>query len=151
MFVVLHEDGQLLAFDLLHTSKQQFVMATLQRVPAATPAGSHIPAATGSISLPCSMEVLVHNSCSTSLTSTTAARSSKDIRIMNSSSSSSSGKAGQWQCATSVRGKSPAAAYCSLAVGYSDSSTVLYQLGINCCDTQQLQQEEEQLLQILAS
>lgn len=138
--MVLHADGQLLAFDLSQDTKQPSVMANLQRTAAASATNSNHSSNTA---VPCSMEVLVHSSSSTSAV-VPAANNSKDMR------SRTSGKGSRRSTAESQGGTSTAAAQCSVAVGYDDGVTVVYQLGMDWSSSQQ-QDEEQLLLQLLAT
>jgi hypothetical protein len=110
--LALFADGCLLVMDLRQTTKHAIASTMLTR-PAA---------AAGAIAVPCCMEIACTNSSATSQLGA------------SSSSSSSSGSRGMRLRASSsnkaVQGAGNAAAHtaCIAAVGYSDGSTVLYEL-----------------------
>ena len=141
--MVLYADGQLLAFDLLKDTQQPLVTADLQQSTAAT--SNH---SSKVMALPCSMEVLVHTSSSTT-TAPPAANNSRDLRFRTNSKSSRRGTAeSQAASGTAAAG---AAAQCSVAVGYDDGVTVVYQLGMEWSSSQQQEEEERLLQQLLAT
>jgi hypothetical protein len=110
--LALFADGCLLVMDLRQTTKHAIASTTLLR-PAA---------AAGAAAVPCCMEVACTSSSATSQlgASSSSSGSSRGMRLRASSSNKA------------VQGSGNAAAQdrCVAAVGYSDGSTVLYELSV---------------------
>jgi hypothetical protein len=110
MCLVLFADGYLLVFDLQQTTTQDVASTSLARLSAA-----------GTTVLPCCMEVASTSSTATSQLSIDSSSSgSRSMRLRTTSSSK----------AFLGAGNAAAHAGCVAAVGYSDGSTVVYDLAI---------------------
>jgi hypothetical protein len=111
--LALFADGCLLVLDLRQTTKHAVASTTLMR-PAA--------AAAGAAAVPCCMEVACTGSSATSQmgASSSSSGSSRGMRLR----ASSSNKAVQGSCSAAAQNR------CVAAVGYSDGSTVLYELSV---------------------